>query len=307
MGRSVSVILPARSNAAGTSKALTSLALAFASLQLTPQFILINDNSSENALDATLFSFREKNPAYEVIIARTSERFHYTGVFSLGLHLATGSDVFFMSNDMILTTAFLKALFAVADADEKNGIIRGTSNHTDSHPEHTVVPRRSLTRISEFNAFAEAQFQRFGKAYVVDHMLSGDAILIKRSVLNQIGVLDTRFFGYFGDVDFGLRAQIAGFRLVCAKGAWLYHEGAGHIKDEAQGRNHEFEIAYRERMSLVNTAYEAFKSKWRLDERYNLSDFEASFPDILREYSAASLPRQDMPADLLSRVQVSRR
>ena len=34
-------------------------------------------------------------------------------------------------------------------------------------------------------------------------------------------------FGYFGDIDYGVRAHLAGFKLVCAKGAWLFHE-TGH-------------------------------------------------------------------------------
>jgi 2,4-dienoyl-CoA reductase-like NADH-dependent reductase (Old Yellow Enzyme family) len=46
-------------------------------------------------------------------------------------------------------------------------------------------------------------------------------------------VPDLRFFGYFGDVGFGLRAHLAGFKLVCAKGAWLWHRRAGHVMADA--------------------------------------------------------------------------
>ena len=76
-------------------------------------------------------------------------------------------------------------------------------------------------------------FEINGLAFTEDQVLSGDSILVKRAVLERIGVMDTQFFGYFGDVDFGLRCHLAGFKLICAKGAWLRHEGAGHIKTEA--------------------------------------------------------------------------
>jgi GT2 family glycosyltransferase len=99
---------------------------------------------------------------------------------------------------------------------------------------------------------------RNGLAQTEDHELSGDAVLIKRSVIDRIGVMDQRFFGYFGDIDYGVRAHIAGFRLVCAKGAWLFHKGAGHIKADRLGA----EAAFARRMALVEKAYQTFREKW---------------------------------------------
>jgi GT2 family glycosyltransferase len=66
-----------------------------------------------------------------------------------------------------------------------------------------------------------------GRAAVEDRLLTGDVMLVKRAVLGRVGVMDSRLFGSVGDMDIGLGAQRAGFRLVCATGVWLYHEGAG--------------------------------------------------------------------------------
>jgi hypothetical protein len=79
--------------------------------------------------------------------------------------------------------------------------------------------------------------------------------------VERIGVLDLRFFGYFGDVDYGMRAQLAGFKLACAKGAWLFHVGGGHVKREAE-KDGTLDDRVRERMALVETAYQAFRQKW---------------------------------------------
>ena len=70
--------------------------------------------------------------------------------------------------------------------------------------------------------------------------------------------MDLRFFGYFGDIDYGMRAHAAGFRLVCAKGAWLFHKGAGHIKADTAGTN----AAFARRMAWVRGAYQLFREKW---------------------------------------------
>jgi hypothetical protein len=77
--------------------------------------------------------------------------------------------------------------------------------------------------------------------------------------------MDLRFFGYFGDVDYGLRAQLAGFKLICAKGAWLYHHGGGHVVREVEKSiDGNRDDAQRQRLELVEAAYQQFRQKWNI-------------------------------------------
>jgi hypothetical protein len=48
--------------------------------------------------------------------------------------------VFFLSNDMYITPTFFSTVLSVAVLSSEFGIVRGTSNHTDSHPEYKIVP-----------------------------------------------------------------------------------------------------------------------------------------------------------------------
>ena len=144
------------------------------------------------------------------------------------------------------------------------GIVRGTSNYTDSHPEHQIAPPERLKSYPDIDNFSRSQFSTNGCAFVEDQLLSGDAILLKRSLVERIGVLDLRFFGYFGDLDYGMRTQLAGFKLVCAKGAWLYHEGGGHLKGQMQSKPVQYAELHVKRMALVDAAYQEFRAKWHL-------------------------------------------
>lgn len=58
---------------------------------------------------------------------------------------------------------------------------------------------------------------------------SGCCLLIKREVLEKIGPFDERFFFYYEDVDFCLRAAKAGFKLGLASKAIIYHELSSSI------------------------------------------------------------------------------
>jgi GT2 family glycosyltransferase len=55
---------------------------------------------------------------------------------------------------------------------------------------------------------------------------SGCAALYRRSVLEEMGYFDERFFAYLEDVELGLRLQTAGNRGYYAPRAEVYHYGA---------------------------------------------------------------------------------
>jgi len=269
----ISVIIPARNSKSLTSNCLTSVLSTFQFVNLPVEFILIDDNSDTNEGITDLFFNFRKSTKSPVKIIRFHQRQHYTGVFSHGLSQAQGDLVFFLSNDMMLTADFLKTVLSVANLETEIGIVRGTSQYTDSHPEHrcpSPFPMRGYQDVLDFSAYIS---RYHGLHYVEDKLLSGDAILIKRSLIHKIGVMDTRFFGYFGDIDYGLRARRAGFKLVCAKGAWLHHEGGGHIKHEAALSQVDLQLKHQSRMEMVQTAYAKFREKWdgSLPETYQVT------------------------------------
>ena len=260
----LSVIVPARNDAVSTRECLSSAINSLDALNLQCEFVLIDDASDPT--DGISQVFKETQsaaPRHQFKIARAKERLHYTGVFSLGIHLSSKEKVFFLSNDMVITPQFFLAVLSVAALSHDFGIVRGTSNYCDSHPEHAVGPPPNfLRRYTDVVSFSRSISEIKGLAFTEDNLLSGDAVLISRSLIDRIGVLDLRFFGYFGDVDYGLRAHLAGFKLVCAKGAWLWHKGAGHIKAEATKKKQEISSSHSERMKLVENAYQVFRQKW---------------------------------------------
>jgi len=255
--------VPARNDAVSTRECLGSAILSLDTLNLQCEFVLIDDASDPaDGIQQVFKDTRAATSRHQFKIVRTKERVHYTGVFSLGIHLSERERVFFLSNDMVITPQFFAAVLSVAALSRDFGIVRGSSNYCDSHPEHIVAPPNFIRRYGDVASFSQANFEINGLAFVEDRVLSGDAVLISRSLIDRIGVLDLRFFGYFGDIDYGLRAHLAGFILVYAKGAWLLHKGAGHVKEEAIKRKQDLSILGRERMKLVENAYQVFRQKW---------------------------------------------
>jgi cellulose synthase/poly-beta-1,6-N-acetylglucosamine synthase-like glycosyltransferase len=263
----LSILLAIRNNRTGVTNCLASLQRVIAALALPTEFILVDDDSDPaQQIPQLLLNFRNQLGATVLTrIVRFTQHQHYTRALAYGLSAAKGEHVLFISHDMIATPDYVRTLLAVGAADETIGLVRGVSQYVDCFPEHIVRPPMPMRSFEDLNTFAEYVARYCGLHYVEDRLLTGDSMLIRRAALDKIGVFDCRYFGYFGDIDFGLRLQRAGLKLVCAKGAWLWHEGAGAYKSDAETQQRDLREVHDQRMQVVNAAYHLFRDKWSTD------------------------------------------
>lgn len=274
-----------------TAACLKSLFYTFQAFPGEVEVVLLDDASDPAYGLLEMYRQFAAKLGRPVRVYRFAERQHYTGVFSFALAKSRAPLVLFVSNDMQITPTFVSTMLAVAALVPDAGTVRGTSQYTDSFPEHKVVPPLPMRDYEDILAFSAwvASHQRL--AWVDDRLFSGDAVLVRRALVDCIGVLDPDMYGYYSDLDYGLRAQRAGFRLVCAKGAWLHHEGAGHVKDEAALAQIPFRDAHEARRVLIQRDYEKFRAKWEpsLPDRH-----EGVFFDFARLRATDRRPAIDL-------------
>ena len=203
---SLTVVVPARSDPRGiTLSCLRAAAGSLRSLRLAANFILVADHSDAQAdILAKFQAFRSEHRDFPARIARSRRWLHYTGVMSTGLQLADTDTVFLLSNDMLVTPHFLIGVLGVAGAVPRAGIVRGTSDYVDTHPQYEARLPSPAASFDDVLRFGAARFEANGLGHAVDNVLSADAVLVRRALIDAIGVMDTRFFGFFGDVDYGI-------------------------------------------------------------------------------------------------------
>ncbi len=114
-------------------------------------------------------------------------------------------------------------LSAIRGGDDSVGLVGPRSNFV-SGPQQIEV---AYDNIAELDGFA----WDFGKAQngvmVEVSRLVGFCLLIKREVIDAIGLLDEQFgIGCFEDDDYCLRAIAAGFRAVIAADSFVHHFGS---------------------------------------------------------------------------------
>jgi len=162
--------------------------------------------------------------------------------------LQGGADfVFLINSDAVAAPDCIQQLLDVAAQQPKAGIW-GPLILRESAPEIAESCGQTFSlwsgRHRELGRGATIQ-QVEPEPYAVD-AVSGCALLLRRSVLEQVGGFDERFFLYFEDLDLCLRAREAGFGAWAVSSARVWHLGEASL-----GKNSEVKTYYSVRNHLL--------------------------------------------------------
>jgi GT2 family glycosyltransferase len=184
--------------------------------------IVLDNASSDGSVDAIRSAF----PAVQML--ELTENLGYAGNNNVGIQAALeqGADwVLVLNEDTIVAPACLAELVRVGESDPRVGIVGPMVYH---HGEPTIIQSAGgrLGRYWESQHIAqnEADTQQFSAPHAVD-WISGCAILVRRAVIEQVGMLDERFFYYWEETEWCLRARRGGWQILHVPQAKLWHKG----------------------------------------------------------------------------------
>jgi GT2 family glycosyltransferase len=197
-----------------------------ASLQLSTypcHTIIVLDNASS---DGSTEAIRSSFPAVQVVPLTENRGYAGNNNVGIGAALAQGADwVFVLNEDTILEADGLNQLVKAGTSDSGVGIVGPMVYH---HDEPTVIQSAGgeLSRWWEARHIGQNEEDRgqFARPREVD-WISGCAILVRRAVVEQVGMLDERFFYYWEETEWCLRARKAGWRVLHVPGVRLWHKG----------------------------------------------------------------------------------
>ena len=184
--------------------------------------IVLDNASSDGSVEAIQAQF----PDVQIIALQDNRG--YAGNNNVGIEaaMAQGADwVFVLNEDTVLAPDCLARMVAVGEQDAATGIVGPMVYHFDE-PEVIQSAGGALSPTWDSVHLHQNQIDdgRFHQPAEVD-WVSGCAILVRREVIEQVGMLDERFFYYWEETEWCLRARKQGWKVIHAPEAKLWHKG----------------------------------------------------------------------------------
>ncbi|WP_281889190.1 glycosyltransferase family 2 protein [Paenibacillus sp. YYML68] len=207
-----------------------------------PHEIIVVDNGSK---DASLDISRKLG----VTVASLPDNRGFPAACNIGLRLATGSTLLLLNNDTLMTPRALEHMLDCLHSSAHIGIVGPMCNYA-SGKQQLEEP---FTNVDDMAARLNVKDP--GKWREVERIV-GICFLFRRELYERIGLMDEVFSpGHYEDDDYCYRARQAGYRLMLAGDAFVFHHGSASFNREAAERVQQ----------LLATNRARFIEKWGVD------------------------------------------
>lgn len=156
--------------------------------------------------------------------------------------------IFLLNNDTVVDKDALRYMVNLAESDEYIGIV-GPKIYFLDRPEIIQAAGTYISPLTgriKVRGAGERDDGRYSGAEEMGYA-SACALLIKRQVVEEIGFLDTDYFHGFEDIDWCLRARRAGYKIMYAPQAKVWHKLAA----SSGGFDSPFYVYYQVRNRLL--------------------------------------------------------
>jgi len=214
------------------------------------QIILI-DNGSLNDSVSRLETYLKKD-SRPIVFLKTGRNLGFAGGNNFGLKWAERNhqpDYFLLlNNDTLIESNFLKKLVEAGESNKKIGLLGPKIYLANSSRIWFAGGKidwwRQKAEMRGYGELDQGQYD-FPQIQETD-FISGCCLLIKKEVIESVGLLPEEYFLYYEDVDFSWRVKKAGFGCVFVPSAIIWHKESKSI-----GKNSDIQIYYLVKNGLV--------------------------------------------------------
>jgi len=178
------------------------------------EILLVDNNSNDNSVDIV----RKHYPDIQIIENKNNLGFAEGN--NIGIQKANGEILAFVNPDVILDPDWLNNLVTKLQSSNKIGGVVGKIFYMgEKYPKDAIFC--TWSKIDPFTA-TPYNFTNNEPASKVDY-LSGAAMLVKKEIIDTVGLIDSNYFLYFEETDLCARIIRAGYDLMYVPTAKAWH------------------------------------------------------------------------------------
>ncbi len=197
------------------------------------QVIVVDNGSTDDTVGIVVQQFPN------VKIIRSDKNLGFAAGMNLGLKEATGQVIVLMNSDVLASAETLRGAAEALLAQPEVGALSPLLRTPDGKPQAFAFGkdqspwylfRRGLKALLGLGPMHRWDVER---PLEVD-WVSGACMLVRREVVEQVGLLDEQFFLYFEDNDWCLRMRRAGWRILYDPRFEVVHVGGASLPQRDQ-------------------------------------------------------------------------
>jgi len=187
---------------------------------------------------------------------------------NLGIEIAKKeNDILLLNNDIVVTPHWLDNLKKCLYSNETVGAVGPITNYSSNY-QSINVPYKSMPDMIEF---ARTINNSDKNKWEPKSKLIGFCLLIKRNILDIVGLLDERFSpGNFEDDDLCTRITEAGYNLFLCNDCFIHHYGSATFKKQPE-----------KFVDVMAINAQKFKQKWGFDASLTIEIKSEQIPLIV--------------------------
>jgi GT2 family glycosyltransferase len=193
--------------------------------------VVVVDNASS---DGSVALVKEKYPSFELI--ESPKNVGFAAGNNLGIVKAKGDYLLLLNPDTEIDSSCVRNLVKVLNDDDQIDVCGAKILLLDNKKvlQH-AGGEYSLIGISIDRGMCEFDKGQYDRVEEVT-FVCGAAMMFRRTIISEIGLLDPTFFVYHEDVDFCIRTWFHGGKVVYVPTAVVYHK-SGYLTDLARRQN----------------------------------------------------------------------
>jgi hypothetical protein len=187
---------------------------------------VVDNDSRDGSLDKLTEGVRTRGltDLVDVVDSGHNGGFGFGNNVGIRRGLAAGAQyIYLLNSDAFPDPGAVQELVRYLDAHPEHGIAGSYIHGTDGHPHETAFRFPSLW--SEVDrGLRLGPVSRLLKQHV--DWLAGASMMMRASMVEQVGMFDETFFLYFEETDLCLRARRAGWRIAYVRTSSVAHIGS---------------------------------------------------------------------------------
>ena len=181
----------------------------------------------------------------KLVLIKNRDNLGFAGGNNIGIRYALAKEdceyIWLLNNDTVVDRHALSEMVKLAESDSKIGIIGSKVLFYDSPDTIQAVGGKDKAGWA-FATIYEGEFEKDDKKWCKNIELHGyiigASLLVKRKVIDDIGLMDNKYFMFNEEIDWGVRAKKRKWRLFgCGKSKLWHKAGRAHSRELKRKKN----------------------------------------------------------------------